>query len=48
MCPKRRQNLHLAIQRNKHTEDEQGIIYDYMLFQGVLRQVEFYGKLFNE
>ena len=41
MCPKRRQNLHLAsIQRNKHTDDEQGVVQDYMVFQNVLRHCE--------
>jgi len=41
MCPKRRQNLHLAsIQHNKHTDDEQGVVQDYMVFQNVLRHLE--------
>jgi len=42
MSEKRKQNLHLALQRTrcKHTEDEQGIIYNYMLFEDVLRHCE--------
>ena len=40
MCPKRRQNLHLYCDSAKHTDDEQSIIHDYMVFQGVLRHCE--------
>ena len=40
MCPKRRQNLHLYCDSAKHTDDEQSIIHDYMVFQGVLRYLE--------
>jgi hypothetical protein len=49
MCPKRRQNLHLAsIQRNKHTDDEQGVVQDYMVFQNVLRYLEKWECWMNE
>ncbi len=40
MCPKRRQNLHLAIDQNKHSVDEQSVVQDYMVFQNVLRHTE--------
>ena len=40
MCPKRRQNLHLAIDQNKHSVDEQSVVQDYMVFQNVLRHCE--------
>ena len=40
MCPKRRQNLHLAIDQNKHSVDEQSVVQDYMVFQGVLRHCD--------
>ena len=40
MCPKRRQNLHLYCDSEKHTDDEQSTIHDYMVFQGVLRHCE--------
>ena len=40
MCPKRKQNMRLAIHSYNKTTDELGIIHDYLMFQGVLRHCE--------
>jgi hypothetical protein len=40
MCPKRKQNMRLAIHTDNKTADELGIIHDYLMFQGVLRHTE--------
>jgi len=40
MIDKRRENLRLALKYREQTEDLQGIIGDYMVFQSVLRFIE--------